>query len=102
MVTVNNLAYFIRIHKNVLDLKDFLFNQIEGFLQDTIRLVLKSDSMEQFDKINGNFTKNELDPLSNELDYLRTKKEYAEGVEQLYTGVRDVYQNAKISDLKNL
>lgn len=89
-------------HKNVLSLRDFLFNQIEGFLQDTIRLVLKSETMEHFEKINGSHASNEFDPLNNELDNIRIQKEYAEGTERLFKNIRDIYKNAKVPDLKGL
>lgn len=84
----------------VFKFRDLLWSQMDRFLEDTVNLILKSDQMSNYEKVQKSLV--ELDPIGAEIDIFRIKREQATEIEGLFKQIRENYNSTKINELKTV
>jgi hypothetical protein len=87
-------------NSDLFKFRDLLWSQMDRFLHDTVNLILRSDQMSNYEKVQKSLV--ELDPIGAEIDIFRIKREQATEIEGLFKQIRENYNSTKINELKTV
>jgi hypothetical protein len=90
----------VKYSEDLFGFRDLLWSQMDRFLGDTVDLILRSDQMSEYEKVQKSLV--ELDPIGAEIDVFRIKREQATEIEGLFKQIRENYNSTKINELKTL